>query len=118
MITSLTIVLLLVVFGFGGNAAHAGSGCGASCGGGGLFAHNQFVPNVTYYATYPRWFPQYFGPPYSDYLVSQYVTPPAETAAIVKQRILAINAVNPALLPAPKPTLPSPKPDNLPPPQK
>lgn len=118
MITSITIVLLLIVFGFSGQVARADHNCGASCRGGGMFHHAEFVPNVTYYAPYPHWFPQYFGPPQSDYLVVQYAMPPAETAAFVKQRILAFNAANPALLPAPKAALPPPKPDNLPPPQK
>jgi hypothetical protein len=80
-----------------------------------LLHHGKFVPNVTYYAVYPFWWPQYFGPPHTDYLVVQYVTPPAESALIVKERILAINAGNPALLPAPKEPLPAPKKDELPP---
>jgi hypothetical protein len=50
--------------------------------------------------------------------VVQYVTPPAETALIVKERILAINAANPVLLALPKEPLPYPKPDALPPPVK
>jgi hypothetical protein len=100
MITSIVIVTLLVAFGAGGVAR-------ADCG-----------PNITYYAPYPFWFPKYIGPPYTDYQVVQYVTPPEMTAVIVKQRILAINATNPALLPAPKgPPLPS-MPEILPPPQK
>ena len=102
MKTSTVIALFLIAFGAGGASA--------AC---------KFVPSVTYYAPYPLWYPKYFGPaPYSDYLVVQYTTPPAETAAIVKQRILAVNAANPALLPPSKESLPSPKPDNLPPPQK
>jgi hypothetical protein len=99
MITSITIVTLLVVFGASGGIAQA-----------------QCPPNVTYYAPYPIWYPQYIGPtPYTDYLVVQYGMPPAETAAIVKQRILAIKAANPALLPAPKELIPPPRPANLPP---
>ncbi|HEY7326410.1 MAG TPA: hypothetical protein VH592_02130 [Gemmataceae bacterium] len=100
MITSIVVVTVLIAFGASGAAR-------ADCG-----------PNVTYYAPYPYWFPKYFGPPYSDYQVVQYVTPPEVTAMVVKQRILAINATNPALLPAPKDTLPLPTPEVLPPPQK
>jgi|GEM_PF-2820860 hypothetical protein len=102
MITSTVIVALLIVFGASGGAARG-----------------QCMPNVTYYAPYPIWYPQYIGPaPSTDYLVVQYMTPPAETAASVKQRILAANAANPALLPAPKGPLPLPQPFHLPPPQK
>ncbi|HTU22282.1 MAG TPA: hypothetical protein VMG10_29860 [Gemmataceae bacterium] len=117
MITLLVTGLLLVALGASGNAARADDGC---CGGRALCTHTKFVPSVTYYAPYPYWWPQYFGPPYTDYLVVQYVTPPAETAAIVKQRILAINAGNPALLPlAPeKEPLPHPKVDEPQPPSK
>lgn len=112
MITSIVIGLLLVALGAGGNAARAGDGgCGCSCQGGGLFGHTKFVPNVTYYAAYPYWWPNYFGPPYSDYQVVHYVGSPAETALLVKERILAINAGNPALLPLPKEPLPFPKAD-------
>lgn len=115
MITLLVAGVLLITVGAGGNAARADDGCcGASCRAG-LFHHAPFVPNVTYYAPYPFWWPQYFGPPYTDYLVVQYVTPPAESALIVKERILAINAGNPALLSMPKEPLPAPKKDELPP---
>lgn len=115
MITLLVAGVLLITVGAGGNAARAEDGCcGASCGARGLFHHAAFVPNVTYYAVYPFWWPQYFGPPYSDYQVVHYVTPPAETALIVRERILAINAGNPALLLMPKEPLPHPKPDDLP----
>jgi hypothetical protein len=100
MITSIVVVTLLVGFG-------AGGAMGAEC-----------APNVTYYAPYPIWYPKYIGPPYSDYLVVQYTTPPEMTAVIVKQRILAVNAANPALLSPPKETLPLPTPHMLPPPQK
>ncbi len=110
MITLLVVGLLLVTVGAGGNAAWAGNG-GCSCGGSGMYPLSQFVPNVTYYAPYPYWWPQYFGPPYSDYQVVQYVTSPAESAAIVRERILAINAGNPALLTLPKEPLPYPKAD-------
>lgn len=112
--------LLIVALGAVGNVAWAGGGCGG-CGGCGLFSHAQFVPSVTYYAPYPYWWPQYFGPPHTDYLVTQYVTPPAESAAVVKERIIAINAGNPALLPAPtipKEPLPYPKVNDLPPANK
>jgi len=119
MITLLVTGLLLAVLGFGGNAARADDGCcGGRCGGQGLFTHSKFVPSVTYYAPYPYWWPQYFGPPYSDYQVVQYVVSPAETAAIVKERILAINAGNPALLPLAKEPLPHPKVDEPSPPKK
>lgn len=112
MITSIVIGLFLIALGAGGNTARAGDGgCGGSCRGGGLLSHSQFVPNVTYYAPYPRWWPQYFGPPYTDYQVVQYVASPAESAAIIRERILAINAGNPALLPLPKEPLPYPKTD-------
>lgn len=122
MITLIVVGALLIAVGAGGSPARAQEGCcGASCGAPGLFSHGRFVPNVTYYAVYPFWWPQYFGPPYTDYLVVQYVTPPAESALIVKQRILAINAGNPALLPlgnGPLPPvkepLPAPKKDELP----
>lgn len=112
MITLLVAGLLLLTVGAGG-AARAGDGCcGGTCGGAGLFNHAEFVPNVTYYAPYPYWYPQYFaGPAHSDYLIIQYTTPPAESALIVKERILAINMGNPALLPMPKEPLPYPKPD-------
>jgi hypothetical protein len=100
MITSTVTVLLLIALGTGG----AG--------------HSDFAPNITYYAPCPWWFPQYFGPPHSDYLTVQYVTPPAETAAIVKQRIRSLHAANPALWSAPKELLPPPKPTHLPLPQK
>jgi hypothetical protein len=77
---------------------------------GGLFAQKE--PVITWYEPYPYWWPQYFyGPPHSDYAPVQYVTPPAESAQIVKERILAINAGNPALLPPAKEPLPFPKPD-------
>ena len=115
MITSIVVVVLLLALGTGGTAR-------ADCG----MGRANWQPNVTYYAPYPYWFPKYIGPPYSDYLVVQYVTPPEVTAAIVRQRILAINATNPALLPAPKEPLPLPAPAAvpssppaiLPPPQK
>lgn len=112
MITMLVVGLLLITVGASDNAARADEGCCASkCnGGGGRCAHAEFVPNITYYAVYPYWFPQYFyGPRYTDYQVVQYVMPPAETAAMVKERILAINAGNPALLPTTKEPLPFPK---------
>lgn len=107
MITLTVIGVLLISLGFGGNTARADTGC-HGC---------KWTPNVTYYAPYPWWWPQYFGPPYSDYQVVQYVTPPAESAATVKDRIRAINAANPALLPMPSEPLPSPKQDTLPPPR-
>jgi hypothetical protein len=107
MITSTVIVILLLTFSFTGNSALAsGGGCGAN-----------FAPNVTYYAPYPWWWPQYFGPPHTDYQVVQYVTPPAESAAAVKSRIRVINAANPALLPMPSEQLGPPKQDVLPPPK-
>ena len=119
MITLLVTGVLLVALGAGGNTAWAGDGCcGASCGGHGLFTHAEFVPSVTYYAVDPFWWPRYFGPPYTDYQVVQYALPPAETALMVKERILAINAGNPALLPLAKEPLPHPKADKLPPPDK
>ena len=110
MITLLVAGLLLLTVGAGGNAARADNGCcGGKCGAG-LFAHTEFVPNITYYAPYPYWYPLYFNnPPYTDYQVVQYVTSPADSAAIVKERILAINAGNPALLPMPKEPLPFPQ---------
>lgn len=112
MITSIVIGVLLVALGAGGNAAWAGNGgCGNSCGGGGLFAHTKFVPNITYYAPYPYWFPNYFGPPYTDYQTIHYFHSPAESALLVKERILAINAGNPALLSLPKESLHYPKTD-------
>lgn len=115
MITLLVAGVLLIAVGAGGTAARADDGCcGASCRAG-MFRPAEFVPNVTYYAPYPYWWPKYFGPPYTDYLVVQYVTPPAESALIVKERILAINAGNPALLTMPKEPLPPPKKDELPP---
>jgi hypothetical protein len=119
MITLLVVGVLLITVGAGGNVARADGGCcGASCRAG-LSRHAEFVPNVTYYAPYPYWWPQYFGPPYTDYLVVQYVTPPAESALIVKERILAINAGNPALMPLPKEPLPVPVPkEPLPKPKK
>ena len=101
MITAIVAVTLLVAFGTGGAA-------GA-----------QYAPNITYYAPYPIWFPKYIGPSYTDYQVVQYVTPPEVTVILViEPHILAINAANPALLSAPKETLPPPTPLMLPPPQK
>jgi hypothetical protein len=100
MITSIVVVVVLIAFGAGGTAR-------ADCGPNGTY------PNVTYYAPYPIWFPKYIGAPYSDYQVVQYVTPPEVTAMVVKQRILAIQATNPALVPAPKEALPFPPPDAL-----
>jgi len=92
MITSTVTVLLLIALGLSG-----GSGRG------------ECPPNITYYAPYPRWFPQYLGPTsYTDYQVVRYLTSPAETAAIVKQRIRTLHAANPALLPTPKESLPPP----------
>ena len=88
-------------------------GCGGCCGKAGLGGqfHNA-PPAVTWYAPYPWWWPQYFyGPPRSDYAPVQYTTPPAESALIVKERILAINSANPALIPPPKEPLPFPTPD-------
>lgn len=114
MITLLVVGVLLIAVGAGGSPAHAQDcGCGQSCGSAGLLHHAKFVPSVTYYAPYPFWWPQYFGPPYTDYLVIQYITPPAESAQIVKERILAINAGNPALLPLQKEPLPLPKKDQM-----
>jgi hypothetical protein len=117
----LTAGLLLVVL-VAGQQARAEDDCGSGCGSGGdcgsccgksgmggLFAHDE--PSVTWYAPYPYWWPQYFGPPHSDYAPVQYVTPPAETALMVKERIAAINAGNPALLPPAKEPMPSPKSD-------
>jgi hypothetical protein len=100
MITSIVVVTLLL--GLGASGAMGG----------------EYAPNITYYAPIPIWWPKYFGVPYSDYQVSHYVTPPEVTAVMVKQRILAANAANPALLPAPKEALPFPTPQMLPPPQK
>lgn len=108
MITAIVTGVLLVALGFGGNAAWAHDGCCSGCG---LFTHAKFVPSVTYYAPYPYWWPRYIGPPYTDYLPVQYVTPPAESAAIVKERIRALNSANPALLPPSEDRLPPPKPD-------
>jgi hypothetical protein len=73
--------------------------------------HAEFIPSVTFYAPYPYWFPNYFGPPHTPYMQCQYWTPPAESARIVKERILAINAANPAMLPPEKEPLPFPKAD-------
>jgi hypothetical protein len=100
--------VMLTMIGMGGNPACVEGGC---CGKGG--GHFQYQPSVTYYAPYPYWWPNYFaGPPYSDYQVIQYVTPPAESALIVKERINAINAANPALLPPAQEPLPFPQPGN------
>jgi hypothetical protein len=109
MITSLILAGLLLLA-FGGNTAYAGNGCcGATCSAG-RFCQSDFVPDVTYYAPIPYWFPNYFyAPPYTDYQVVQYTTPPAETAAEIKARIASINAVNPALLPKSNELLPTPK---------
>jgi hypothetical protein len=105
MITSIVVVLLLVAFGASGTAR-------ADCG-----ANGTYAPYVTYYAPYPLWYPKYIGPHYTDYQVVQYTTPPEMTAVVVRQRILAINATNPALLLAPKDTLPLPAPEALPAPK-
>jgi hypothetical protein len=90
----------------------SGGGCGGGCAKSRMCGrHAQFVPSVTFYAPYPYWWPNYFGPPYTSYQLCQYWTPPAESARIVKERILAINAANPAMLPPEKEPLPFPKPD-------
>ncbi len=92
-----------------------GSSCAScgSCGGKARLCgtHTQFEPSVTYYAPYPYWWPNYFGPPHTSYQLCQYWTPPAESAQIVKDRILSINAANPAMLPLEKEPLPFPKAD-------
>jgi hypothetical protein len=99
--------------------ARADDGCDGGCGGcgggchkarlGGHFHHTEYEPSVTWYAPYPYWWPNYFyGPPRTDYAPVQYVTPPAESALIVKERILAINSTNPALIPPAKEPLPFP----------
>jgi hypothetical protein len=115
-----------------GGAANCASGACDACGGGcggcgghakawlhGLFAH--YEPYLTWYAPIPYWFPNYFfGPPYTSYQLCHYWTPPAVSAQIVRERILAINSQNPALLPPAKEPLPLPKldkkeaPKNLP----
>ncbi len=116
LVTAGFLLVLLVPL----NWARADNCCGANGGGCGgcsdcghaskLSARANFEPSVTYYAPYPYWFPNYFaGPPYTSYLQVQYWTPPAESAQIVKERILAINAGNPALLPFAKEPLPFPK---------
>lgn len=104
MITSIVVATLLVA---------VGAGTGAGCG----LGHPD-PPIITYYAPVPIWFPKYIGPHYSDYLVIRYTTPPDVSAMIVKQRILTINAANPALLPAPKQPETLPKPNTLPAQQK
>jgi hypothetical protein len=114
MISLVVAGLLLVIVGSGGSVAMAGEGCGCgNCGGGGGYGvfNSNFQPNIIFYAPDPWWWPNYFGPPYSDYQVVQYVTPPAVSAEVVKERIAAINAANPALLPLGKEPLPFPKPD-------
>lgn len=113
----LTTGLLLIVFVSGSTARADGCGdcCGncGSCGGrarwSSLFACPE--PFVTWYAPLPIWWPNYFayGPRQTPYQVVQYHTSPAESAQLVKARILAINSENPALLPfAPEP-LPAPQ---------
>ncbi len=113
MISLVVAGVLLVMVGSSGGMAMASDGCGCGCGncGGYGLLHSNFQPAVTYYAPYPYWWPNYFGPPYTDYQVVQYVTPPAVSAQVVKERIAAINAGNPALLPLVKEPLPFPKPD-------
>ncbi|HWG42588.1 MAG TPA: hypothetical protein VN688_07360 [Gemmataceae bacterium] len=118
LLTAGFLLILLVPM----NQARADDCCGASggsCGGcsscgigGRLSAWANYEPSVTYYAPYPYWWPNYFaGPPYTSYQQVQYFTSPAESAQIVKERILAINSANPALLPLAKEPLPFPKPD-------
>ena len=114
MITLAVAGALLVLIG-GGTTVQAGQGC---CGNQGVGLLRHYQPAVIWYEPYPYWWPQYFGPPYTDYQVVQYVTPPAVSAEIVKERIAAINAANPALLPLAKEPLPLPKPDGLPPVEK
>jgi hypothetical protein len=102
-----------------GSCGADGAGCNAygGCGGcgrvgicGRLSAWYHYEPSVTWYAPYPFWWPQYFyGPPHTDYQAVQYIAPPAETALMVKERILAINSANPALLPPPSAPKPFPK---------
>jgi hypothetical protein len=103
-------------------AARADNCCGsagAGCGGCGGCGHNgrlsglfqRYEPFVTWYAPVPYWFPNYFGPAYTSYHLVHYWTPPAVSALVVKERILAINSANPALLPPPKEPLPFPKSD-------
>ena len=107
----------------GASCASCGADCDAcgGCGGcgrlgicGRLSAWKNYEPNVAWYAPYPYWWPQYFGPPYTDYLAVQYIASPAETALMVKERILAINGANPVLLPFSKEPLPFPKDDKEP----
>lgn len=106
----------------GGTSCLSCNSCGgcASCGVkawlAGLCAHVE--PDLTYYAPYPYWLPNYFGPPGTPYQQVQYWTPPAESARIVKERIQAINAANPAMIPPGKEPLPFPKPDKKEPPTK
>jgi hypothetical protein len=105
------------------NACTSGTGCGGGCGGcghhGGLSHWGQrHEPSVTYYAPVPYWFPNYFGPAYTSYQLVQYTTPPDISAQVVRARIIAINAANPALLPPPREPLPFPKSDTKPPPEK
>jgi hypothetical protein len=78
----------------------------------------RYEPSVTFYAPVPYWFPNYFGPAYTSYLLVQYHTPPEISAQIVKARIIEINACNPALLPPPKEPLPFPKSETKPPVEK
>lgn len=114
----LTTGLLLIVFASGSAVRADGCGdcCGncGGCGGSGRnarFAHKE--PNIVWYAPLPVWWPNYFayGPGGTPYQVVQYNTSPAESAQLVKARILAINSENPAVLPhAPEP-LPLPQSD-------
>jgi hypothetical protein len=101
------------------NGCNSGNAC---CGGGGGCGHQgwlskwcqRYEPSVTYYAPVPYWFPNYFGPPYTSYQLVQYHTPPEISAQVVRARIIATNAANPALLPPPKEPLPLPKADEKP----
>jgi hypothetical protein len=99
----------------GGGYASCSAGCN-SCGGcghvgalGRLGAWFNYQPYVGWYAPYPYWWPHYFGPPYTDYQLVQYVAPPVATALMVRERIQAINSANPALLPFAVEPLPLPK---------
>lgn len=136
-----TAGLLLIVLAPGDAARAQGTACGTGCasidgcggcGGcgrasafGRLGGWFHYEPFVTWYAPYPYWWPNYFGPPRSDYLTIHYMTPPAETALIVKERIAAINAASGVLLPPatqplmlPKEPLPFPKEKKQPAPDK
>jgi hypothetical protein len=87
-------------------------GCHGGCGG----SPTDFGPYVTWYVGVPYWFPNYFAfgaYPYTDYNPVRYVTPPAESARIVREHLNAM-AVMYASMGVPQGPPPTPAKESLP----